>query len=86
MSVQHYHGMCKRYIGKAVMIRTVDGRVHRGVIKHVDQQKVYLQPLGGATGAPGGYGYGWGYGGFGFGTGILLGTIIGLSLIPFFFI
>ncbi|MEC5424567.1 hypothetical protein QGM71_13785 [Virgibacillus sp. C22-A2] len=90
MSVAHYHGLCQRYKGRAVVIKTRDGRTHRGIIQHVDGHRVYLQPLGGR--GLGGYGYGgYGYGRFrrprfGFGAGIVLGSIVTLALLPFFFI
>lgn len=82
MSVGYYYELCKKYHGRTVEIRTHDGMVHRGVIKHVDHHKVYLTPCGHG----GGFGYGYrrfGYGGFG--TGLALGTIVGLTLLPFFF-
>ncbi|SHF92127.1 hypothetical protein [Ornithinibacillus halophilus] len=88
MSVDLYYGMCNRYKGRAVEIRTLDGRVHRGVIQNVNRRKVYLQPLS-ARRNLGGFGYGfygpgfgWGYGGFG--IGIALGAIGTLALLPFF--
>lgn len=87
MSVRHYHGLCQRYRGRAVEIRTHGGRVHRGIIDHVTPNRVYLRPLTPARNL-GGFGYGgyrWGYGGgWGFGWGLALGTIAGLALIPFF--
>ncbi|RLL44881.1 hypothetical protein D8M04_08340 [Oceanobacillus piezotolerans] len=86
MSVGHYHTLCNRYRGRAVEIRTRDGRVHRGIIRHVDNRRVYLRPLGGGRNIRGfGYGYygGYGYGGFGFG--VALGAIATLALVPFFF-
>ncbi|MDL4841231.1 hypothetical protein [Aquibacillus rhizosphaerae] len=88
MSVGHYHELCTRYMKKPVVIRTVDGKVHQGIIEHVDRHKVYISPLGGS--GPhrnlGGYGYGFWGPGAGFGTGILLGSIVGLSLAPWFWI
>jgi hypothetical protein len=83
MSVAHFYGLCQKYKGRAVEIRTKDGRIHRGVIKHVDHSKVYLQPFGGAGGL-GGFGWGWGIAGFGFG--LALGSIATLALIPGFWI
>jgi hypothetical protein len=85
MSVAHYHGLCHRYKGRAVELRMKDGRVHRGIIRHVDNSRVYLQPLGGAGGL-GGFGWGWGWGIGGFGIGLALGGILGLALIPGFWI
>ncbi|MEW9502674.1 hypothetical protein [Jeotgalibacillus marinus] len=77
MSYGHYHGLCRQYKGRAVDLRTSDGRVHRGVITHVDNDNVYLMPqgrrnLGGFGGGYGGYRYGGyggsgGYGGYGYG-------------------
>ncbi|WP_369813140.1 hypothetical protein [Virgibacillus halodenitrificans] len=58
MSVQHYHNLCQRYKGKAVEIRTHRGEVHRGVIRHVDRRRVYLEPLGGRRDL-GGFGLGF---------------------------
>ena len=84
MSVGHYHAMCNRCMGKAVEIRTRDGRIHRGVIHRVTPTHVYLQPLGGPRNLGGfGYGFGWGWGGFGLGIG--LGFIAGLAVLPWFF-
>ncbi|MFD1040215.1 hypothetical protein ACFQ3N_17720 [Virgibacillus byunsanensis] len=84
MSVGHYHELCQRYKGRAVAIRTVDGRVHKGIIQHVDHRRVYLKPIG-HTRSLGGFGYGF-YGGFGrFGLGLALGSIATLALLPFFF-
>lgn len=86
MSVEHYHALCKRHRGKAVELRTYDGRIHRGVIRHVDNCRVYIQPLCRPRNL-GGFGYG-GYGGYrgygGFGYGVALGAIATLVLIPFF--
>lgn len=88
MSVEHYYGLCQRYKGRAVEIRTHDGSCHRGIIQHVDNRKVYMRPLG-RGGGLGGFGYGWGgYGGYGrpgFGYGVALGAIGTLALLPFFF-
>lgn len=88
MSAHQYYEACQKYMGRAVVIRTNDGRVHQGIIREVDRRKVYLEPLGNSGGKLGGYGYGfWGPGfGFGFGSGILLGSIVGLSLLPFWWI
>jgi len=84
MSVAHYHALCRKYKGRAVEIRTRDGRRHRGIIQHVSNNRVYIQPLGRRRNLGGyGYGYRYGYGGFGFG--LALGAIVGLALIPFFF-
>lgn len=84
MSVQHYHGLCHRYMGRAVEIRTRDGRIHRGVIRRVTGNRVYIQPIGRRRNL-GGYGYGYyGYGGWGW-YGIGLGFITGLVLGSLFF-
>ncbi|MFZ3579861.1 hypothetical protein [Virgibacillus sp. DJP39] len=97
MSVRHYHGLCERYRGKAVEIRTNNGGIHRGIIRHVDGNRVYLQPIRRRN--LGGFGYGYyrrprygygrygryGYGYGGFGAGIALGTIAALALLPAFY-
>ncbi|HEX6593828.1 MAG TPA: hypothetical protein VF095_04485 [Bacillota bacterium] len=90
MTVGYYHNLCQRYRGRAVEIKTSDGRSHRGIIQRVDRRHVYMQPLGsrGIGGYGSGYYAGGGYHSFrrrGFGFGIALGTIIGLTLLPFFF-
>lgn len=88
MSAEHYHGLCQRYKGRAVEIKTRDGRTHRGIIQNVDNRRVFIQPIGGA-GNLGGFSYGFygGYGpyGYGRGYGIALGTIAALALLPLFF-
>ncbi|SET67682.1 ATP synthase alpha/beta family, beta-barrel domain [Oceanobacillus limi] len=87
MSVAHYYDLCNRHKGKGVEIRTKDGRVHRGIIQHVNQRKVYIQPMGGGRNL-GGFGYGFygpGFGGGGLGIGIALGAIGTLALLPWFF-
>lgn len=83
MSVGYYHAQCQRYKGRAVEIRTHDGRIHRGIIQHVSHHRVYLQPLGRSRNL-GGFSYG-GYGGYG-GWGLALGSIAALALLPLFFI
>lgn|SRR5690625_4186708 len=88
MSVDHYYNLCCRYRGRAVEIRTHDGRVHRGIIENVNRNRVYIRPFNRRRNLGGfGYGFGgfWGYGGSGVGYGIALGTIIGLALVPFLF-
>ncbi|HHW37222.1 MAG TPA: hypothetical protein GXX18_08305 [Bacillales bacterium] len=82
MSVGHYHALCHRHMGKAVEIRTHDGRVHRGVIHRVTPTHVYLQPIGGPRNLGG---FGFGFWGWGFGAGIALGAIAGLAILPWFF-
>ncbi|MBY7142024.1 hypothetical protein KFZ56_02750 [Virgibacillus sp. NKC19-3] len=87
MSVEHFYGLCQKHKGKAVEIKTHDGETHRGVINHVDNRCVYLQPLG-RTRNLGGFGYGFygpGYYRPGFGYGLALGAIGTLALLPFFF-
>ena len=86
VSIGHYHTLCQRYIGRAVELRTRDGRIHRGIIQRVDNRRVYIRPLGNPRGL-GGFGidYYGGYSGRGFVFGIALGALIGLALIPFFF-
>ena len=77
----NYHAMCHRYTGRAVEIRTRDGRVHRGIIHRVTPNMVYLQPLRRPRNL-GGYRYGYGWGGFG--LGVALGAIAGIALIGAF--
>lgn len=89
MARESMHQTCSRHRGKAVAIRTKDGKEHRGIIQHVDNRHVYLQPMNGVRNL-GGFSYGFsGYGyrgrGRGFGIGIALGAIATLALIPFFF-
>ncbi len=92
MPKENMQQLCNRHHGKAVMIRTKDGREHRGIIQHVDNRQVYIQPMSGGRNL-GGFGYGgYGYGGYGyrgrgrgFGFGIALGAIATLAILPFFF-
>ena len=87
MSIDYYHGLCNRHKGRAVEIKTHDGRCHRGIIQSVDNRNVYMRPIG-RGGDLGGFGYGFGgYGGYrpGFGYGIALGAIGTLALLPLFF-
>ncbi|MGI6120012.1 MAG: hypothetical protein ACOYIB_05515 [Desulfosporosinus sp.] len=83
MSVAECYALCQRCRGRAVEIRTHDGRIHRGIIRNVDHNRVYLQPLN-CTRDLGGFSYGW----FrpGFGAGIALGAIATLALLPLFLI
>lgn len=85
MSVEHYHGLCQKYRGRAVEIRTHDGRTHRGIINHVGNSRVYLNPINRQKNLGGfSYGYGgYGYGGYGYGLGIA--SITALALLPLFF-
>lgn len=86
MSVEHYHGLCQRYRGRAVVIRTRDGEVHRGAIHDVDSNSVYMRPLNQPR-RLGGFGYGFygrGYGGYGYGRHgyrVALGAIAALALL-----
>jgi len=69
-------------MGRAVEIRTHDGRIHRGIIHRVANNRVYLRPLGRPRNL-GGYGYGgWGWG---WGAGIALGFIASLAVLSLFF-
>jgi len=78
----HYYGLCQRHMGRAVEIRTFDGRIHRGIINRVSNNRVFLQPLGRRRGL-GGFGYGgWGWG---FGAGIAFGAIASLAVLSLFF-
>lgn len=88
MSINHYRKLCERHRGRAVEIRTHDGRVHRGIIESVNNRSVFLKPIDQRR-SLGGFGYGpWGFGGYGsggVGFGIALGAIATLILLPFFF-
>ncbi|AIE60240.1 hypothetical protein [Bacillus methanolicus] len=84
MSAARYYDMCNRGIGRAVQIRTHDGRIHRGIIERVSPNRVFLRPFG-RTRNFGGFGYPWGWGvGTGFAFGVALGAIASLAFIPFF--
>lgn len=90
MSVSHYHSLCNRYRGRAVEIRTHDGRSHRGIIRDVDGRRVYLEPLSRRRNLGGFASPFYGYGGYygrrrSFLTGVALGSIATLVLLPFFF-
>jgi hypothetical protein len=82
----NYYNQCRGNIGKPVEIRTVDGRMHRGIIHRVDNRRVYLRPMPGRN--YGGFGYpyygGWGWG-YGWGWGIALGAIAGIALLGLLF-
>ena len=82
MAGSNYYTLCQQYRGRAVEINTFDGRVHQGVISHVDNNNVYLQPLW-RNNNFGGFGYGY-YPGFG--AGIALGSIATLALLPLFLV
>lgn len=80
----NYYQLCNRHRGKAVQIRTRDGRVHRGVIVDVNPRRVFIRPIGNPRNL-GGFGYGFFGFGPGFVYGLALGTIVSLAVIPFFF-
>ncbi|WP_138417492.1 hypothetical protein [Aquibacillus sediminis] len=86
MSVEHMYHRCCRYKNRPVAIRTHDGKVHRGIIRNVNRNRVFLDPLDRRRDL-GGFGYPyWGWGpGYGFGYGLALGAIAGITLLPFFF-
>jgi|SRR5699024_456684 len=100
MSIEYYRGLCQRYHGRGVEIRTHSGEIYRGVIEDVDDSEVYLLPIE-CTRNLGGFGYGFrGFGGFGpyggygpyrgydpYGRGyrVALGAIAGISLLSLFF-
>lgn len=44
--MSRYYHICSRNIGRAVEVRTVDGRIHRGVISRVTPTHLYYRPLG----------------------------------------
>ncbi|RFU64054.1 hypothetical protein [Bacillus sp. V59.32b] len=78
MSISRHYDMCCKNVGRAVEIRTHDGRKHRGIIDRVSRNRVFLRPLGGNRNY-GGFGYGgWGWG---FGEGIAIGAILGIAVI-----
>lgn len=80
MAAGRYYNMCRGAVGRAVEVRCVDGRVHRGIIDRVTPNRLYLRPL------RGGYGYaGYGYGAWAFGWGFAWGAIATLFFIPWFF-
>lgn len=88
MLFEDCRSLCLRHTGRAVEIVTHEGITYRGIIMSVDNERVYLQPLGYSRNL-GGFGYGWyGYPGFapGFGAGIALGAIATLALLPLFLI
>ncbi|MFS8651544.1 MAG: hypothetical protein FWJ66_06445 [Caldibacillus sp.] len=80
MSVAYYHNLCSKNIGRPCTIRTIDGRIHRGIITRVTRTHVFLRPFpSGPHRNPTYYGYGfWGFG-IGLGIGIALGAIIAIS-------
>ncbi|WP_413073397.1 MULTISPECIES: hypothetical protein [unclassified Shouchella] len=73
--------MCQDHMGKCVYITERCGKRHYGRITKVDQNNVFIQPLGN-RGFGYGYGYGWGYG---IGYPIALGAIAGIALAGLFF-
>lgn len=88
MSVQYYHGLCERYRGRAVAVRTHEGRTYRGIIERTNGRHVFLRPI--ESQGLGGFGYGfYGYGpgfyGYGRGYRIALGAIAAISLVSLAF-
>lgn len=87
MSCNAYFDQCKKHVGRSVGIRTLDGKVHRGIITDVNNSHVFLRPLGNRNLGGFGYGFGgfggYGYGGYGYGGGwgVALAAIAGLSLL-----
>ncbi|AXI08884.1 hypothetical protein CUC15_08130 [Oceanobacillus zhaokaii] len=86
MSFEQNHALCRKHMGRAVEIRMRNGRIHRGIIRRVDNRRVYLRPIGQNRNL-GGFGLGYyGYGGYGgFGAGFAIGAISSLVLLPFLF-
>src|SRR5699024_12038706 len=88
MSARYYHELCCKNKGRPVKITTRDGGVHRGIIRNVDNHRVFIEPFR-RRGSLGGFGYGFygpGYGyGPGFAYGIALGAIGTVVLLPFFY-
>lgn len=41
-----YYNICRKCMGKPVLIRTKDGHIHRGIVRQVSPQHVHLQTLG----------------------------------------
>ncbi|GGH77357.1 hypothetical protein JOD43_001346 [Pullulanibacillus pueri] len=82
MSGNRFYNLCNQHMNKAVEIRCLDGTVHRGIVKHVDQQNVYLAPLNNASGGqgPGLYFWGWGWG---WGFPVALASIAALTALAF---
>ncbi|WP_347834960.1 hypothetical protein [Gracilibacillus sp. JCM 18860] len=75
--MSRHYDFCRQNVGRPVKIVTHDGQTHRGIIRKVNPSKVFLDPIDGNRGGPGGYGIGyyggWGGWGGGFGLGIALG-------------
>ncbi|WP_257346794.1 hypothetical protein [Pseudalkalibacillus decolorationis] len=42
---EYFYKLCVQHIENTVVITTQDNRVYKGVIKNVDAENVYLQPL-----------------------------------------
>ncbi|MED3645555.1 hypothetical protein P4475_01720 [Halalkalibacterium halodurans] len=57
----YYYDLCCKHHGQVVQITEKCGKRHVGRIVAVDQQYVYLEPVGGHRG-PGGFCYGWCWG------------------------
>lgn len=81
---QHFYDQCCNNVGRAVEITCHDGTVHRGIIRNVDRDQLWLGPLdeghNGAYDGPGVFYYG--YGG---GWGLAWASIAALAFLPFFF-
>jgi hypothetical protein len=43
LSYEIYH-LCRRNIGRSVLITSTEGKKYHGVLKHVDDHKVYILP------------------------------------------
>lgn len=80
---RNYYQQCNSYMGRCVEVRTRDGLTHRGFIRRVEPNHVYIQPIGRRGGGfPSGryyrpYQNNW--------YGIGLGFITGLALSSFLF-
>ena len=82
LSANKFYDLCNQHLNRAVEIRCLDGKVHRGVITKVDPQNVYIQPLDGAgsNAGPGLYYWGWGWG---WGYPIALASIAAIAALAF---
>jgi hypothetical protein len=47
-----YYHVCAQNIGRPVVVRTVDGKMHRGRIARVTPTHLYLAPIGHPASAP----------------------------------
>lgn len=74
MSYQMYH-LCRRYLGRSVLITCHCGTKYHGVLKHLDDEKAYILPYSSGLSEDGRF----------FApalVGLALGTIAGLALAP----